>query len=136
MVNGRASCDRAALRATAWRVASLWSASRICANAACGWVIVTKAGARHGANTSWNPYHSRQGLTDAVHDNLRMMGDGDGMSEGSLAEPLTTLTERKAQGLIRHIGLSNVTSTQVAKAPDNHADRLRAEQVQPGAPQR
>ena len=92
-------------------------------------VIVTKVGARRGADTSWNPDFSRQGLIDAVHDNLRnlglaaldvvnlrMLGEGHGVSQGSLAEPLTTLAELKAQGLIRHLGLSNVTATQVAEA--------------------
>src|SRR3954465_8069087 len=92
-------------------------------------VIITKVGARRGADTSWNPDFSRQGLIDAVHDNLRnlgldaldvvnlrMMGEGHGVSEGSLAEPLTTLAELKAQGLIRYLGLSNVTPTQVAEA--------------------
>ena len=92
-------------------------------------VIVTKVGARRGADTSWNPDFSRQGLIDAVQDNLRnlglaaldvvnlrMLGEGHGVSQGSLAEPLTTLAELKAQGLIRHLGLSNVTATQVAEA--------------------
>jgi pyridoxine 4-dehydrogenase len=92
-------------------------------------VIVTKVGARRGADKSWNPDFSRQGLIDAVHDNLRnlgldaldvvnlrMLGEGPGVSQGSLAEPLTTLAELKAQGLIRHLGLSNVTATQVAEA--------------------
>jgi len=92
-------------------------------------VIVTKVGARRGEDTSWNPDFSRQGLIDAVHDNLRnlglaaldvvnlrMLGEGHGVSQGSLAEPLTTLAELKAQGLIRHLGLSNVTATQVAEA--------------------
>jgi pyridoxine 4-dehydrogenase len=92
-------------------------------------VIVTKVGARRGEDKSWNPDFSRQGLIDAVHDNLRnlgrdaldvvnlrMLGDGHGVSEGSVAEPLTTLAELKAQGLIRHLGLSNVTPTQVAEA--------------------
>ncbi len=92
-------------------------------------VIVTKVGARRGPDKSWNPDTSRQGLTDAVHDNLRnlgldaldvvnlrLMGDGHGPLEGSLAEPLTTLAELKAQGLIRHLGLSNVTPTQLAEA--------------------
>jgi len=92
-------------------------------------VIVTKVGARRGEDKSWTPDFSRQGLIDAVHDNLRnlglaaldvvnlrMLGDGHGVSEGSVAEPLTTLAELKAQGLIRHLGLSNVTPTQVAEA--------------------
>ena len=92
-------------------------------------VIVTKVGARRGEDKSWNPDLSRQGLTDAVHDNLRnlgldaldvvnlrLMGKIHGPAEGSLAEPLTILAELKAQGLIRHLGLSNVTPTQLAEA--------------------
>jgi len=92
-------------------------------------VIVTKVGARRGEDKSWNPDFSRQGLIGAVQDNLRnlglaaldvvnlrMLGEGHGVSQGSLAEPLTTLAELKAQGLIRHLGLSNVTATQVAEA--------------------
>ncbi|MBC8136870.1 MAG: aldo/keto reductase family oxidoreductase [Fibrella sp.] len=92
-------------------------------------VIVTKVGARRPEDKSWVPAMSRQELTDAVHDNLRnlgvdaldvvnlrMMGDGVGPSEGSLAEPLTTLIELKEQGMIRHIGLSNVTPTQLTEA--------------------
>jgi len=92
-------------------------------------VIVTKVGARRGEDKSWNPDLSRQGLTDAVHDNLRnlgldaldvvnlrLMGEGLGPSEGSLAEPLTILAELKEQGLIRHLGLSNVTPAQLAEA--------------------
>lgn len=92
-------------------------------------VIVTKVGARRPDDGSWVPAMSRQELTDAVHDNLRhlgldvidvvnlrLMGDGQGPSEGSLAEPLTTLAELKAQGLIHHIGLSNVTPKQLAEA--------------------
>ena len=94
-----------------------------------GLVIVTKVGARRGEDKSWNPDISRQGLIDAVHDNLRnlgvdaldvvnlrMMGGEDhGPAEGSLAEPLGTLIELKEQGLIRHLGLSNVTAAQVAE---------------------
>ena len=92
-------------------------------------VIVTKVGARRGEDKSWNPDLSRQGLIDSVHDNLRnlgldalnvvnlrMMGEGHGPSEGSLAEPLTTLAELKEQGLIRHVGLSNVTPVQLVEA--------------------
>lgn len=91
--------------------------------------IVTKVGARRGEDKSWNPALSRQDLIDAVHDNLRnlgldaldivnlrIMGDGLGPSEGSLAEPLTTLAELKQQGLIRHLGLSNATPKQLAEA--------------------
>ncbi|MEH2394932.1 MAG: aldo/keto reductase family oxidoreductase [Nostoc sp.] len=92
-------------------------------------VIVTKVGARRPADGSWLPALSRQDLAEAIHDNLRnlgldaidvvnlrLMGDGHGTSEGSLAEPLTTLAELKKQGLIRHLGLSNVTPTQLAEA--------------------
>ena len=92
-------------------------------------VIVTKVGARRPEDGSWVPAMSRQELTEAVHDNLRnlgvaaidvvnlrVMGDGLGPSEGSLAEPLTTLAELKKQGLIRHLGLSNITPKQLAEA--------------------
>ena len=92
-------------------------------------VIVTKVGARRGEDKSWNPDFSRQGLTAAVHENLRnlgldaldvvnlrLLGDGNGPSEGSLKEPLTTLIDLKEQGLIRHLGLSNVTPAQGAEA--------------------
>src|SRR3989475_4304494 len=83
-------------------------------------VIVTKVGARRGADKSWIPALSRQELIDAVHDNLRNLGleildvvnlrvgAVMGPSEGSIAEPLTVLAELKQQGLIRNIGLSNV----------------------------
>jgi pyridoxine 4-dehydrogenase len=93
-----------------------------------GLVIVTKVGARRGADKSWLHALSRQELIDAVHDNLRNLGMDaldvvnlrvGGMSEpseGSLEEPLTVLAELKRQGRIRHIGLSNVTPTQVADA--------------------
>lgn len=92
-------------------------------------VIVTKVGARRPEDGSWVPTMSRQELEGAVHDNLhnlgldaldvvnlRMMGDGHGPSEGSLAEPLTVLTDLKDQGLIRHLGVSNVTPAQLAEA--------------------
>ena len=92
-------------------------------------VIVTKVGARRPEDGSWVPAMSRQELTEAVHDNLRNLGvaaidvvnlrvmwDGLGPSEGSLAEPLTTLAELKKQGLIRHLGLSNITPKQLAEA--------------------
>ena len=93
-----------------------------------GLVIVTKVGARRGADKSWIPALARQELIDAVHDNLRNLGlerldvvnlrvgGAFGPSEGSIAEPLTVLTELKRQGLIRYIGLSNVTPTQLAQA--------------------
>ena len=90
-------------------------------------VIVTKVGARRGADASWNPAFSRGDLTEAVHDNLRnlkkevldvvnlrSMHGVHGPAEGSLEEPLTTLAELQRQGLIRHIGLSNVTARQVS----------------------
>ena len=92
-------------------------------------VIVTKVGARRPEDGSWVSAMSRQELIDAVHDNLnnlgltaidvvnlRMMGDGHGPSEATLAEPLTVLSELKEQGLIRHLGLSNVTPNQLAEA--------------------
>jgi pyridoxine 4-dehydrogenase len=91
-------------------------------------VIVTKVGARRGAEKSWIPALSRQVLIDAVHDNLRNLGldrlavvnlrVGDVMapSEGSIEEPLTALAELQHQGLVRHLGLSNVTSRQLAEA--------------------
>ena len=90
-------------------------------------VIVTKVGARRGADKSWLPALSRQELIDAVHDNLRNLqrdtldvvnlrvGGVTEPSEGSIAEPLTALAELKQQGLVGHIGLSNVTPTQVAE---------------------
>jgi aryl-alcohol dehydrogenase-like predicted oxidoreductase len=90
-------------------------------------VIVTKVGARRGEDKSWNHALSRQELTDAIHDNLRNLGLDTldivnlrvgGMaepSEGSIEEPLTALTELKRQGLIHHIGLSNVSPEQVAQ---------------------
>jgi pyridoxine 4-dehydrogenase len=92
-----------------------------------GLVIVTKLGARRGQDKSWFPALSRQDLIDGVHDNLRNLGlerlhvvnlRVGGMSEpseGSIEEPLTVLAELKHQGLIRHIGLSNVTPEQVAE---------------------
>jgi len=93
-----------------------------------GLVIVTKVGARRGADKSWIPALSRQELIDAVHDNLRNLGletlDVVNLrvggvaepSEGSIEEPLTVLAELKQQGLIRHAGLSNVTPKQLAQA--------------------
>jgi aryl-alcohol dehydrogenase-like predicted oxidoreductase len=92
-------------------------------------VIVTKVGARRGADKSWHPEISRAGLISAVQDNLRhlgldaleivnlrLFGDGHAPAEGSLAEPLEVLLELQAQGLIRHLGVSNVTATQYAEA--------------------
>ena len=91
-------------------------------------VIVTKLGARRGAEKSWIPALSRQELIDGVHDNLRNLsldtldvvnlrvGGFTEPSEGSIAEPLTVLAELKRQGLLRQIGLSNVTPKQLAEA--------------------
>ena len=93
-----------------------------------GLVIVTKLGARRPKDGSWVPAYSREDLTAGVHDNLRNLGlDAldvvnlrfGGMmepSEGSIEEPLTALTELKRQGLIRHIGLSNVSPKQLSEA--------------------
>ena len=93
-----------------------------------GLIIVTKLGARRGADKSWIPALSRQELIDGVHGNLRNLGlDAleivnlrvGGMmepSEGSIEEPLTVLAELKRQGLIRHIGLSNISPKQLAEA--------------------
>src|SRR6188768_991175 len=92
-----------------------------------GLVIVTKVGARRGPDKSWIPALSPQELTDAVHDNLRNLGLDKldvvnlrvgGMltpSEGSIEEPLTVLAGLQRQGLIRHLGLSNVTPRQFAE---------------------
>jgi pyridoxine 4-dehydrogenase len=91
-------------------------------------VIVTKLGARRGSDKSWLHALSRQELTDGVHDNLRNLGVDildvvnlrvggvSGPTEGSIAEPLTVLAELKNQGLIRHLGLSNVSPKQFAEA--------------------
>jgi pyridoxine 4-dehydrogenase len=93
-----------------------------------GLVIVTKVGARRGEDKSWPHALSRQELIDAVHDNLRNLGldvlDVVNLrvggisepSEGSIKEPLMVLAELKQRGLIRHLGLSNVTPKQLAEA--------------------
>jgi pyridoxine 4-dehydrogenase len=92
-----------------------------------GLVIVTKVGARRGEDKSWIHALSRQELIDGVHDNLRNLGLDSlevvnlrvggvmGPSEGSIEEPLTVLAELKRQGLIRHLGLSNVSPGQLAE---------------------
>jgi pyridoxine 4-dehydrogenase len=90
-------------------------------------VIVTKISAKRGADGSWLPAFSREELTEAVHDNLRNLGldvldvvnlramfDVHGPAEGSLEAPLTVLADLQRQGLVRHIGLSNVTPKQIA----------------------
>jgi pyridoxine 4-dehydrogenase len=89
-------------------------------------VIVTKISARRGEDGSWLPAFSREELTQAVHDNLKNLGldvlevvnlramfDVHGPAEGSLEAPLRVLANLQRQGLVRHIGLSNVTATQV-----------------------
>jgi aryl-alcohol dehydrogenase-like predicted oxidoreductase len=91
-------------------------------------VIVTKIGARRDDKGGWLPAFSREELTAAVHDNLRNLGldvldvvnlrimfDTHGPAEGSIAEPLSVLAELQRQGLVRHVGLSNVTPTQIAE---------------------
>jgi pyridoxine 4-dehydrogenase len=93
-----------------------------------GLVIVTKLGARRGSDKSWIHALSRQELIDGVHDNLRNLGldaldivnlrVGGIMEPGeeSIKEPLTVLAELKRQGLIRHVGLSNVSPRQLTEA--------------------
>ena len=89
-------------------------------------VIVTKVGARRGADASWLPAASAQELTQAVHDNLRNLGLDvldvvnfrntgavHGPAEGSIEAPVSALAELQRRGLVRHIGLSNVTPTQI-----------------------
>ena len=91
--------------------------------------IVTKIGAKRGEDGSWNPAFFREDLTQAVHDNLRHLGldaleivnlrfmfDVHGPAEGPIEEPLGVLADLKREGLVRHIGLSNVTSKQVEDA--------------------
>ena len=94
-----------------------------------GLVIVTKLGAHRPADKSWQPAISPEDLTAGVHDNLRnlgvealdivnyrAMGSIHGPKEGSIAEQVTVLADLRRKGLIRHIGLSNVTAAQVAEA--------------------
>ena len=88
--------------------------------------IVTKIGARRGADGSWNPAFSAEALTSAVHDNLRNLGvdaldvvnlrfmfDMHGPAEGPIEEPLSVLADLQRQGLVRHIGLSTATPKQI-----------------------
>jgi aryl-alcohol dehydrogenase-like predicted oxidoreductase len=92
-------------------------------------VIVTKIGAKRGDDASWNPAMTQAELTSAVHDNLRNLGvdaldvvnlrfmfDVHGPAEGPIEAPLTVLADLQRKGLVRHIGLSNATSKQVADA--------------------
>jgi pyridoxine 4-dehydrogenase len=92
-------------------------------------VIVTKVGAVRGADGSWLPASEPEDIRQGVHDNLRnlgldvldvvnmrIMGDIHHPSEGSIARQVAALAELQREGLIRHIGLSNVTAAQVAEA--------------------
>ncbi len=92
-------------------------------------VIVTKVGAARGAEASWNPAMAPAELESAVHDNLRnlgldaldvvnlrLVGHDHGAFEGSLEEPFAALAKLQRQGLIRHLGLSNVNAAQIAEA--------------------
>ena len=92
-------------------------------------VIVTKVGAQRGADGSWNPAQSPAELVSAVHDNLRNLGldvlevvnlrawgNMHSPGEESIEEGFSQLAELQRQGLIRHLGLSNVTATQVKQA--------------------
>jgi pyridoxine 4-dehydrogenase len=94
-----------------------------------GLVLVTKLGGRRPPDKSWQPAISPQELIAGAHDNLRnlgldvldivnyrVIGRGHGPEEGSIAEQVAVLADLQRQGLIRHIGLSNVTATQVAEA--------------------
>ncbi len=94
-----------------------------------GLLIVTKIGARRGADKSWNPAFSAAELESAVHDNLRNLGLDAldvvnlrfmfghlGPAEGDIEAPLTALAELQRRGLVRHIGVSNATPNQVADA--------------------
>lgn len=95
-----------------------------------GLVIVTKVGARRGEDKSWIHALSRQELIDGVHDNLRNLGlerldvvnlrvgGVTGPTAGSIEEPLTVLAELQQHGLIRHLGLSNVSPEQLAEAQE------------------
>jgi aryl-alcohol dehydrogenase-like predicted oxidoreductase len=92
-------------------------------------VIVTKIGARRGEDASWTPAFSPEALTAAVHYNLRNLGldvldvvnlrlmfGVHGPAEGSLEAPMTVLADLQRHGLVRHIGVSNVTPTQITEA--------------------
>ncbi len=107
-------------------------------------VIVTKIGAKRGEDGSWHPRFSAEDLTSAVHDNLRNLGldaidvvnlrfmfDVHGPAEGPIEAPLATLAKLQRQGLVRHIGLSNVTPKQVAEGARHCGHRLCSEPLQP-----
>ncbi|MBW8728221.1 MAG: aldo/keto reductase family oxidoreductase [Inquilinus limosus] len=91
--------------------------------------IVTKVGAVRGGDGSWNPAQEPAELERAVQDNLRnlgldvldvvnvrIMGDIHAPSEGSIETQVTALADLQRRGLVRHVGLSNATSAQVAEA--------------------
>ena len=112
-------------------------------------VIVTKVGARRGADASWIPAFTPEEVTQQVYDNLRNLGldaldivnlrstfDVHGPAEGSIEAPLTALAELQRKGLVRHIGLCNVTPTQIEEGRAHLQDRLRAEPLQPGTSRR
>ena len=91
-------------------------------------VIVTKIGARRGVDKSWLPALSKQEITDGVHDNLRNLGVDvldvvnlrvgglEGPTDKSITEHFTVLAELQEQGLIKHLGLSNVSAKQLVEA--------------------
>jgi aryl-alcohol dehydrogenase-like predicted oxidoreductase len=92
-------------------------------------VIVTKVGAVRGDDASWNPAHSPAELTRAVHDNLRNLGvdaldvvnlrawgNMHSPGEESIEEGFSALADLQRQGLIRHLGLSNVSAPQIRQA--------------------
>jgi aryl-alcohol dehydrogenase-like predicted oxidoreductase len=94
-----------------------------------GLVIVTKLGARRPPDKSWQRACSPEDLAAGVHDNLRnlgldaldivnyrVMGSGHGPEEGSIAEQVTVLADLRRKGLVRQIGLSNVTASQITEA--------------------
>jgi aryl-alcohol dehydrogenase-like predicted oxidoreductase len=94
-----------------------------------GLTLVTKLGGRRPPDGSWQRANSAQELIDGVHSNLRnlgldaldivnyrVMGSGHGPEEGTIAEQIAVLADLRRAGLIRHVGLSNVTATQVAEA--------------------
>ncbi len=93
--------------------------------------IVTKLGAVRGDDASWNPAMSPDDLKRGVEGNLvnlgieqvfaanlRVMGDGHGPSEGSIAKEFAVLADLQRQGLIKHLGMSNATATQIREAQD------------------
>jgi aryl-alcohol dehydrogenase-like predicted oxidoreductase len=92
-------------------------------------VLVTKLGARRGEDASWLPWNKPGELAQGLHDNLRnlgvdamevvnlrIMGDGHGPSETPIGDQIEAMAELKRQGLVRHLGLSNVTRRQIEEA--------------------